>query len=317
MQKKSTVSIDMRILILNFKRIYFFVCLLPLSTFSMAFGDVVQIKVISETIEQGSVVEIMLPTLKVNQVKIISLVGVKSVAPIAFTKDNTTTFFVPIDLKLPPKEYTVRVVSITGRIREVKINVTKRNVPKIEFMPGIDYTATSTDPNSSINVSALSNLSKENAQLKNVPTNNKIIWKNQDFIWPLQNKVTITDIYGYGRSVQNTVTTHKGIDFRAATGTPVYAMQKGIVRIAKKFTSYGNTVVIDHGKGIHTLYMHLDTISVKENRLIDQGTEIGKSGQTGYSFGPHLHVSIWIHGISIDPLSFMSLFNKKADEFAL
>jgi len=283
----------------------------------MTSGDVVQIKATPEIVEQGSIVEIALPTLKVNQVKSISLVGVKSVAPIAFTKDISTTFFIPIDLKLSPKEYTVRVVSITGRIREVKINVIARNVPTLDFMPGVDHTATSTDPNSTMNVAALSNLSKENAQLKNVPTNNKITWKNQDFIWPVKNKVTITDIYGYSRSVQNTVTTHKGIDFRAPIGTPVYAMQKGIVRIAKKFTLYGNTVVIDHGKGIHTLYMHLDSISVKENKLIDQGTELGKSGQTGYSFGPHLHMSVWVNGISIDPLSFLCLYDKKADEFAL
>lgn len=94
-------------------------------------------------------------------------------------------------------------------------------------------------------------------------------------------------------------------------------MQRGIVRIAEKFTVYGNTVVIDHGKGIHTLYMHLDSISVQKNKLIEQGVEIGKSGQTGYSFGAHLHLSIWMHGIAVDPLSFMSLFNKKADEFAL
>lgn len=282
-----------------------------------SFADVSQIKATPEIVEQGSIVEITLPTLKVNQVKSISFVGVKSVAPIAFTKDSSTTFFIPIDLKLSPKEYTVRVISITGRIREVKINVTARNVPTLDFMPGVDHTATSTDPNSTMNVATLSNLSKENAQLKNVRTNNKITWKNQDFIWPIKNKVTITDIYGYGRSVQNTVTTHKGIDFRAPIGTPVYAMQKGIVRIAKKFILYGNTVVIDHGKGIHTLYMHLDSISVKENKLIDQGTEIGKSGQTGYSFGPHLHMSVWVNGISIDPLSFMSLYDKKADEFAL
>lgn len=299
------------------KTYFYYAILLSTTFFSVSFADTVQIQAQPQRVEQGSVVEVTLPTLKPNQVKTISLVGVKAVKPIAFTKDGETVFIVPIDLRLPPKEYIVRVVSISGRIREVKIIVTERTIPKVTFMPGVDYTATSTDANSTTNVSALVDLSSENNQLKSLPTNNKIAWKDAAFIWPIKDKIVITDTYGYNRSVQNTVITHKGTDFRAATGTPVYAMQRGIVRMAKKFSSYGNTVVIDHGKGIHTLYMHLDSISVKVNTLIEQGTEVGKSGQTGYSFGAHLHVSIWIHGISIDPLSFMSIFNKKADEFAL
>lgn len=299
------------------KQRFSFSLFLVLATCSLSYAEITQIQAVPQQVEQGGIVEIVLPTLTPGQVKTISVIGVPQIKPVAFSKNNLTTFFVPIDLKLPPQKYAVRVVSITGRVREIKIEVTERVVPKINFMPGVDYTATSTDPNSTMNASALNNLTKENAQLKNLPTNNKIIWKNQDFIWPIKDKVIITDIYGYNRSVQNTVTTHKGLDFRSTTGTPVYAMQKGIVRIAKRFTSYGNTVVLDHGKGIHTLYMHLDSISVQENKLIDQGVKIGKSGQTGYSFGPHLHLSIWINGISIDPLSFMSLYNKKADEFAL
>lgn len=307
----------MPLLVSRFIKIPFSVTLLSCAFFTISFGDIVQIQATPQTIEQGNTVEIRLPTITVQQVRSISLVGLKNITPVPFTKDGITTFLVPIDLKLPPKEYVVRVVSITGRIREVKIVVTERKVPQVDFMPGVDHTATSSDPNTSTNPNILNNLAKENTRLKNLPSNNKIIWKDATFLWPLKDKVIITDTYGYTRSAGQTFTTHKGLDFRAATGTPVYSMQRGIVRIAEKFTTYGNTVVIDHGKGIHTLYMHLDSISVQKNKLIEQGVEIGKSGQTGYSFGPHLHLSIWIHGIAIDPLSFMSVFHKKADEFAL
>ena len=85
-------------------------------------------------------------------------------------------------------------------------------------------------------------------------------------------------------------------------------MNRGVVRLSKKFTVYGNTVIIDHGNGVMTLYMHLSKRLVKEGSLVEQGQTIGKSGMTGYAEHPHLHISVRINNTSIDPLEFLKLF---------
>jgi len=95
---------------------------------------------------------------------------------------------------------------------------------------------------------------------------------------------------------------HWGVDFRARRGTPVYASLSGKVVLARNFYLTGNTVVINHGLGIYTLYAHLDKILVKEGRFVKVGQTIGKVGSTGRSTGPHLHFGIYINDVKVDPM---------------
>ena len=88
---------------------------------------------------------------------------------------------------------------------------------------------------------------------------------------------------------------HAGIDFPAAAGTPVFASQSGKVVLAENLYYSGNTVVLDHGYGIYTLYAHLSEIGVVTGGTVKAGEEIGKVGATGRVTGPHLH---W--GLTID-----------------
>jgi len=88
---------------------------------------------------------------------------------------------------------------------------------------------------------------------------------------------------------------HAGVDFPAAAGTPVYAAQAGRVALAENLYYSGNTVVIDHGFGIYTLYAHLSEIGVHAGDAVGASAEIGKVGATGRVTGPHLH---W--GVTID-----------------
>lgn len=88
---------------------------------------------------------------------------------------------------------------------------------------------------------------------------------------------------------------HAGVDFPAATGTAVFASQSGKVVLAENLYYSGNTVVIDHGYGIYTLYAHLSQIGVQADEMVKAGDEIGKVGATGRVTGPHLH---W--GLTID-----------------
>ena len=87
---------------------------------------------------------------------------------------------------------------------------------------------------------------------------------------------------------------HAGVDFPALSGTPVYASQSGKVVLAEELYYSGNTVVIDHGYGIYTLYAHLSEIGVHAGDAVEAGAEIGKVGATGRVTGPHLHWGLTI-----------------------
>ena len=84
-------------------------------------------------------------------------------------------------------------------------------------------------------------------------------------------------------------------------GTPVYAVAAGRVKETGWLGGYGNAVVLDHGRGITTWYGHLSVILVKEGQWVSQGQQIGKSGNTGVSTGPHLDFRIKTGDDTIDP----------------
>jgi murein DD-endopeptidase MepM/ murein hydrolase activator NlpD len=132
----------------------------------------------------------------------------------------------------------------------------------------------------------------------------------EKFQWPLKGNNTLADPYGYTRVIANFTMPHKGADFEAPLGTPVYAMNKGIVRFASALRNYGNTVIIDHGLGVQTIYMHLSNITATLGQKVEKGEYIGDSGDTGYASNPHLHVTVRIWDISIDPIKFMELFGE-------
>lgn len=152
----------------------------------------------------------------------------------------------------------------------------------------------------------VNNLASENASLNSVPTATTTLWSSA-FVQPLVNLI-ITDDYGYNRETVNYTIPHKGTDFRASIGTEVLAMNSGTVKLSRKYTVYGNTIVVDHGLGVHTLYMHLSELKVKEGDKVSAGQVIGLSGNTGYADAAHLHISIKIGGVSIDPMTFLGFF---------
>jgi hypothetical protein len=150
-------------------------------------------------------------------------------------------------------------------------------------------------------------LVEEAAIMNAIPSGDEKLWDGA-FRYPIDPPVVITDTYGYSRQTGGSSISHKGTDFRAAIGTPVYAMNSGQVRFTDFMRNYGYTIVIDHGLGLHTVYMHLSKILVENGQMVEKGQLIGKSGDTGYVTGPHLHLSVRINAVSIDPMKFMELF---------
>lgn len=117
-----------------------------------------------------------------------------------------------------------------------------------------------------------------------------------------------TDSFGTRRIFNSTLASvHKGMDFRARTGTPVKAGNRGVVVLARPLYYEGNCVVIDHGLGLFSLSMHLSRIDVKEGQQIRMGKRVGLSGATGRVTGPHLHWAIRWQGAYLDPAKLLRL----------
>jgi len=126
------------------------------------------------------------------------------------------------------------------------------------------------------------------------------------FIKPVSGK--ITSPFGARRKINGTyLSIHHGVDFRASLKPPVRAINSGRVVFCDRMVLSGLTVVIDHGKGLYSLYAHLSESHVNVNDRVKKGQIIGMSGNTGRSTGPHLHLGVTICGISIDPISLIHL----------
>jgi murein DD-endopeptidase MepM/ murein hydrolase activator NlpD len=120
----------------------------------------------------------------------------------------------------------------------------------------------------------------------------------------------VTSPYGTQRLLNGKVKSyHSGVDFRAATGTPVYAANTGIVGLAKNLFYSGNIVILDHGSGLFTTYAHLSRIDVAPGRLVEKGQVIGLAGATGRVNGPHLHWGVKVNGVNANPLHMLKTLN--------
>ena len=128
------------------------------------------------------------------------------------------------------------------------------------------------------------------------------------FILPLKVKYVISAPFGEKRVTESGEVRHLGTDFAATRGSDVFAIASGTVKSASKGVLYGNTVVVDHGERVYSLYLHMDSMAVKEGDKISQGQKVGTLGSTGYSTAAHLHLSLKINGISVDPLRFIEIY---------
>ena len=130
------------------------------------------------------------------------------------------------------------------------------------------------------------------------------IWRGA-FRPPVQGRSTSS----FGRlSILNGISRgrHQGADFRAATGTPVVAPNAGRIALVANHYFSGRTVVIDHGGGLLSLFAHFSKIAVKTGTMVKAGQILGEAGATGRVTGPHVHWTLRLQGVAIDPLSLMA-----------
>lgn len=130
---------------------------------------------------------------------------------------------------------------------------------------------------------------------------------NTNFIWPCPASGRISSAFGDRSSpTEGASTNHKGIDIPAPSGSSIVAAADGKVVISTYSYSAGNYIMIDHGGGLTTVYMHCSQLLVKEGETVKQGQTIAKVGSTGYSTGPHLHFSVRSGGSYVNPSGYVS-----------
>lgn len=131
------------------------------------------------------------------------------------------------------------------------------------------------------------------------------VYKGGKFGYPTPT-TTISSAYGYRiHPIYGTRKLHTGIDFPVSTGTPIYAAGDGRVITACYYGGYGNTVIIDHGGGLTTLYAHNSSLSVSVGQTVTRGQVIAKAGSTGNSTGPHCHFEVRVNGATQNPMNYL------------
>ncbi len=187
------------------------------------------------------------------------------------------------DIKLPP---------------QIQLPITKRtfNAETIALGPANTDIKTKPDPQKD----------KEAAELwKLLSTTKPGIYTTGTFTMPVDSHRRTSffgdrRIYHYANGASER-TIHGGIDFGIPRGTVVRSTAPALVQMARFRIVTGNTVILQHAPAVYSIYYHMDSLAVKEGDLIDGGTEIGKSGSTGLSTGPHLHWEFRIQGEFADP----------------
>ncbi len=203
--------------------------------------------------------------------------------------------FIPVHYSNGVGKYSIKILENNTSIFDTRIEVEDGNFEKSY----INVSEKMKEKRSSEN---LAKGSKAVSQIKNNPSDK--LWEGK-FIQPVEGE--ISSPFGAMRYVNNVVVGyHSGIDYPIEIGTPLKATNTGKVVFASELPTTGYTLVIDHGMNIFSSYSHMSSFQVKEGEVIKKGDIVGKSGNTGFTTGPHLHFTIAIGKIFVNPHLFFN-----------
>ena len=259
------------------------------------------------TANQGSVVQLAFPD--EAGVRSVEVLWEGKKIPAFHVKDSWTTI-VGIDLDAKAGEHHADVLFTMqdGRIdkRDATISVVQKKYPTTELKVEDKYVELS-----KANLARANRESKETEGLYAIVSNEMI--GTGPYIIPIPGRTGTN--FGHRRVFNGEPRApHAGADLRAATGTPIRATNRGRVVLAKNLFFTGNTVILDHGSGIYSLYAHLSRIDAKLGDIVAGGSVIGLAGATGRVTGPHLHWGMRVQGARVDPYALVGLSSTETEK---
>lgn len=229
--------------------------------------------------------------------------------PFSFDAKSKTWFALAgVSIETAPGSYPLDLVGEIDKKSDARktsfsnrFSVTRAKYPKIEVKLNVESKFTEPTPEQQKEIAEGQEVKKD--YLNRVTPDRE--WSGA-FTAPAD--APISDVFGSERVFNGkTSSPHQGLDFRVPTGTPVAAMNDGTVLLARPLYFEGNFVVLDHGQGLLTLYLHLSEFKVKEGERVRRGQILGLSGGTGRATGPHLHVAVRWQGTYLDPARLIRL----------
>jgi len=258
-------------------------------------SEAFQIKVSPQRIYQGDVFVIKVSGMKHSPSPSAILEGKQ----MSFSSCGEGCFIAigAVDIDTKPGRKTVSL-NIRKKKTKVKFSARSKEFPLIYL--------TLSEEKVSPGEEDMKRIEKENERLKELwGKETEKIWEG-DFIKPVENE--ISTVFGTKRVLnQERESIHRGIDLKAKEGEEVRASNSGKVMLAEELFFGGNTLILDHGQGIYTVYMHLSVFNVKPGDIVSKGEVIGLAGSTGRASGPHLHFSVKVSGTSANPVSLFGL----------
>jgi murein DD-endopeptidase MepM/ murein hydrolase activator NlpD len=254
-----------------------------------------QVKVIPKKIYQGDAFVIKVTGTKHSEAPVASMDGKQFV----FSKCGEDCFIAigAVDLEIKPGRKKIKL-ALRNQKKNLSLIVKRGKFPSMSL----------TLPEEKVSPGAedMKIIENENERLKELwGKETERMWEG-NFIRPVENGASTA--FGTKRILnEERISIHKGTDFRAEEGEEVKASNSGKVVLAEELFFGGNTVILDHGSGIFTVYMHLSAFKIQNRDIVSKGDVIGLAGSTGRASGPHLHFGIKVSGVNANPVSLFSL----------
>jgi murein DD-endopeptidase MepM/ murein hydrolase activator NlpD len=242
-----------------------------------------QVVDLPRTIRQGNTLRVRGPAAAVT-----ARMGDRTIR--LFPQDGASFGLMPVPAEQKPAEYKVDLLDKDGKsITSVPIQVLDAHFPKQNVVIGQSLAELKPSPGETETVNEFRNAVSEVRH-----------WSE-----PLELPVRgcMTSPFGVQRYMNGKPTGnfHGGLDQRSPAGAPIHAVDGGTVKIVRNWNLHGGTVGIDHGQGLESIYLHMSKLAVAEGAVVKKGDVVGYAGTTGRSTAPHLHWSLYVNGVPVNP----------------
>jgi murein DD-endopeptidase MepM/ murein hydrolase activator NlpD len=204
--------------------------------------------------------------------------------------DGGTFGLMPVPVEQKPGDYKVELLDKGGAaVEAATIRVADAHFPKQNVVIGQELAELKPSPGETDTVNAF-----------RTAVSDARYW-SEPLVLPVRG--CMTSLYGVQRYLNGKPTGnfHAGLDQRSPAGTPVHAVDGGVVKIVREWNLHGRTVGIDHGQGLESIYLHMSKLAVVEGATVKKGDVVGYVGSTGRSTAPHLHWSLYVNGVPVNP----------------